>query len=40
MAVSGIFKEVATISASALVFGDQLTALNLIGALIAFCGVS
>jgi solute carrier family 35, member C2 len=38
MSVAGIFKEVATISVSAWIFGDRLTLLNLVGAFIAFCG--
>jgi solute carrier family 35 protein C2 len=38
MSVAGIFKEVATISFSAWVFGDQLTPLNITGVGIAFCG--
>ncbi|KIJ50780.1 hypothetical protein M422DRAFT_27304 [Sphaerobolus stellatus SS14] len=39
MSVAGIFKEVATISVSAWIFGDQLTPLNLTGAAVAFCGI-
>ncbi|KAF8585781.1 triose phosphate transporter [Ramaria rubella] len=39
MSVAGIFKEVATISVSAWVFGDHLTPLNLTGAFVAFCGI-
>lgn len=38
MAIAGIFKEVATMSASAVVFGDELTPLNATGIVIAFCG--
>lgn len=39
MSIAGIFKEVATMSASALVFGDELTPLNVTGIAIAFCGI-
>jgi len=39
MAVAGIFKEVATISVSAWLFGDRLTLLNIFGAFVAFCGI-
>ncbi|KAF8524873.1 triose-phosphate transporter family-domain-containing protein [Hysterangium stoloniferum] len=39
MAVAGIFKEVATISVSAWLFGDRLTLLNMFGGFVAFCGI-
>ncbi|GJJ05936.1 hypothetical protein Clacol_000123 [Clathrus columnatus] len=39
MSIAGIFKEVATMSASALVFGDELTPLNVTGIVIAFSGI-
>jgi hypothetical protein len=40
MSIAGIAKEVATISASALVFGDELTPLNITGVLVTVCGKS
>ena len=38
MSISGIFKEVTTISVSAWVFGDELTPLNILGVGITFVG--
>ena len=38
LSIAGIFKEVTTITVSALVFGDQLTELNIIGVVITVCG--
>ena len=38
LSIAGIFKEVTTISISAIVFGDQLTEVNMIGVLIAIIG--
>jgi solute carrier family 35 protein C2 len=40
LSIAGIFKEVTTISISAIVFGDQLTEVNMIGVLIAIIGKS
>jgi hypothetical protein len=40
LSIAGIFKEVTTISISAIVFGDQLTEVNMIGVLIAVIGKS
>lgn len=38
MSIAGIAKEVATISASALLFGDELTPLNITGVAVTVCG--
>lgn len=38
MAISGTLKEVATISTSAWLFGDELTPLNITGVCITFVG--
>ena len=38
MSIAGIAKEVATISVSALVFGDELTPLNITGVAVTVCG--
>lgn len=38
LSIAGIFKEVTTISISAIVFGDQLTEVNMIGVFIAIIG--
>ena len=40
MSIAGIAKEVATISASALLFGDELTPLNITGVAVTVCGES
>jgi solute carrier family 35 protein C2 len=40
MSIAGIAKEVATISASALLFGDELTPLNITGVAVTVCGKS
>ena len=40
LSIAGVFKEVSTISISAWVFGDQLTRLNVVGVVIAVCGMS
>ncbi len=40
MSIAGIAKEVTTISVSAWVFHDELTALNLVGVSITICGSS
>jgi hypothetical protein len=40
MSIAGIAKEVATISTSALLFGDELTPLNITGAAVTVCGES
>jgi solute carrier family 35 protein C2 len=40
MSVAGIFKEVSTISLSAIVFGDELNELNIIGVGITILGMS
>lgn len=40
LSIAGIFKEVTTISISAVVFGDQLTEVNIIGVAIAITGES
>lgn len=40
MSIAGIAKEVATISASALLFGDELTPLNITGVAVTSCGKS
>ncbi|KAL5636207.1 hypothetical protein ACGC1H_004879 [Rhizoctonia solani] len=40
MSVAGIFKEVTTISLSAIVFGDQLNELNIIGVSITIFGIA
>jgi len=39
MSIAGIAKEVATISASALLFGDELTPLNITGVAVTVCGI-
>jgi solute carrier family 35 protein C2 len=38
MSIAGIAKEVTTISVSAVVFGDTLTPLNVVGVGITVCG--
>jgi solute carrier family 35 protein C2 len=38
MSIAGIAKEVATISVSALLFGDELTPLNITGVAVTICG--
>jgi solute carrier family 35 protein C2 len=38
MSIAGIAKEVATISSAAVVFGDELTPLNITGVAITVCG--
>lgn len=38
MSIAGIAKEVATITVSAWVFGDELTPLNITGVSIAISG--
>ncbi|KAH9979088.1 triose-phosphate transporter family-domain-containing protein [Lactifluus volemus] len=40
MSIAGMAKEVATISASALVFGDELTPLNITGVAVTVCGIA
>lgn len=40
MSIAGIAKEVATISVSALIFGDELTPLNITGVAVTVCGGS
>jgi hypothetical protein len=40
MSIAGIAKEVATISTSALLFGDELTPLNITGVAVTVCGES
>ncbi|KAJ1310512.1 hypothetical protein OPQ81_007243 [Rhizoctonia solani] len=40
MSVAGIFKEVTTISLSAVVFGDRLTEMNIIGVGITIFGIA
>jgi solute carrier family 35 protein C2 len=40
MSIAGIAKEVTTISVSAIVFGDTLTPLNVVGVGITVCGKS
>jgi len=40
MSIAGIAKEVATISVSALIFGDELTPLNITGVAVTVCGES
>ncbi|KAI0256433.1 triose-phosphate transporter family-domain-containing protein [Lactifluus subvellereus] len=40
MSIAGIAKEVATISASALLFGDELTPLNITGVGVTVCGIA
>ncbi|BEI83876.1 hypothetical protein CcaverHIS002_0404800 [Cutaneotrichosporon cavernicola] len=40
LSVAGIFKEVSTIAFSAWIFGDKLTALNLIGCAITIAGIA
>jgi solute carrier family 35 protein C2 len=40
MSIAGIAKEVATISVSAIVFGDELTPLNITGVAVTVCGES
>ncbi|KAI9510918.1 triose-phosphate transporter family-domain-containing protein [Russula earlei] len=39
MSIAGIAKEVATISVSALIFGDELTPLNITGVAVTVCGI-
>ncbi|KAF8482496.1 triose-phosphate transporter family-domain-containing protein [Russula ochroleuca] len=39
MSIAGIAKEVATISTSALLFGDELTPLNITGVAVTVCGI-
>jgi solute carrier family 35 protein C2 len=38
MSVAGIFKEVTTISLSAIVFGDRLNEMNIIGVSVTILG--
>ncbi len=38
MSIAGIAKEVATISVSTLLFGDELTPLNITGVAVTVCG--
>ncbi|KAI0259224.1 triose-phosphate transporter family-domain-containing protein [Gloeopeniophorella convolvens] len=40
MSIAGIAKEVTTISASALLFGDELTPLNITGVAVTVCGIA
>lgn len=40
LSIAGIFKEVSTIAFSAWVFGDKLTALNIIGCAITISGIA
>lgn len=40
MSIAGIAKEVATISVSALLFGDELTPLNITGVAVTACGIA
>ncbi|KAH9062415.1 TPT-domain-containing protein [Lactarius vividus] len=40
MSIAGIAKEVATISVSALLFGDELTPLNITGVAVTVCGIA
>lgn len=40
MSIAGIAKEVATISVSAVLFGDELTPLNISGVAVTVCGKS
>jgi len=40
MSIAGIAKEVTTISASAWIFGDELTPLNVTGVAITVCGIA
>jgi len=40
MSIAGIAKEVATISVSALIFGDELTPLNITGVAVTVCGIA
>ncbi|KAG2178947.1 hypothetical protein INT43_001794 [Umbelopsis isabellina] len=39
LSVCGIFKEVATITVSAIVFGDKLTIINVMGLCVTLCGI-
>ncbi|KAI0288116.1 triose-phosphate transporter family-domain-containing protein [Russula brevipes] len=39
MSIAGMAKEVATISVSAIVFGDELTPLNITGVAVTVCGI-
>ncbi|KAI0295874.1 triose-phosphate transporter family-domain-containing protein [Multifurca ochricompacta] len=39
MSIAGMAKEVATISVSALLFGDELTPLNITGVAVTVCGI-
>jgi len=40
MSIAGIAKEVATISVSAFLFGDELTPLNITGVAVTVCGIA
>jgi solute carrier family 35 protein C2 len=40
LSIAGIFKEVTTITISALVFGDQLTHLNIAGVVVTVSGIA
>ncbi|CAK5265574.1 unnamed protein product [Mycena citricolor] len=40
MSIAGIAKEVTTISMSAVVFGDPLTFLNMVGVAVTICGIA
>lgn len=40
LSIAGIFKEVSTLAFSALVFGDKLTTLNIIGCAITISGIA
>ncbi|GAB5589146.1 hypothetical protein Unana1_04046 [Umbelopsis nana] len=39
LSVCGIFKEVATITVSAIIFGDKLTVVNILGLCVTLCGI-
>ncbi|KAK0656539.1 triose-phosphate transporter family-domain-containing protein [Cercophora newfieldiana] len=40
LSIAGIFKEAVTISAAALVFGDRMTPINIVGLIITLCAIA
>ncbi|KAK4454757.1 hypothetical protein QBC34DRAFT_392543 [Podospora aff. communis PSN243] len=40
LSIAGIFKEVVTISAAAIVFGDTMTPINVVGLVITICAIA
>ncbi|KAK0632980.1 triose-phosphate transporter family-domain-containing protein [Immersiella caudata] len=40
LSIAGIFKEAVTISAAAIVFGDRMTPINIVGLVITLCAIA